>query len=115
MNDVRRGELWWVTVIGQDSEPAGRRPALVLQTDAANKQPRYPNTIVVLLSTIGRENLPFHIKITPSIANGLNTISYVKCEQLLTISKHRLESLIGIITSEEMRLIEAGIRIVLNL
>ena len=107
--------MWWVTIIGLDSEPSGRRPALILQTDAANKQPRYPNTIVVLLSSIGRENLPFHIKLIPCKANGLLTVSYVKCEQLLTLSKHRLESFIGIISLDEVRLVEAGIRLVLYL
>ncbi len=91
MNEMQRGELWWVTVNGQDSEPDGRRPALIIQIDAGNKQPRYPNTIVTLLSTGGREHLPFHIQLRPSKSNGLADISFVKCEQILTIAKKRLE------------------------
>ena len=68
------------------------RPALVIQTDAANSNPRYPNTIVLTISTRG---LPVatHVRLVPDRHNGLREPSWVKCEQILTISKDRLVSL----------------------
>jgi len=46
-------------------------------------------TMVASISTRGR-NIPFHVFIGRSPANGLKLDSYVKCEQVLTVSKTRL-------------------------
>jgi mRNA interferase MazF len=87
---ARRGEIWYVDFDpARGSEQAGRRPALVIQNDAGNASAVYPNTIVFAISTKGRD-APFHVKIDPARDNGLREISYVKCEQILTISKTRL-------------------------
>ena len=52
---IRRGQIWLVDWSpGRGSEQLGKRPALIIQTDAANTNPRYPNTIVLTLSTKGR-------------------------------------------------------------
>jgi mRNA-degrading endonuclease toxin of MazEF toxin-antitoxin module len=65
------------------------RPALIVQNDHGNRFPGYPNTIVVAISTSGRE-IPFHVLIPRSPTNGLRADSYVKCEQVLIVSKTRL-------------------------
>ena len=86
----RRGEIWLVDWSpGRGSEQAGRRPALIVQSDHGNLSKTYPNTIIVTISTKGRE-IPFHVLIAKSPRNGLKVDSYVKCEQVLTISKSRL-------------------------
>ncbi|MBI2928243.1 MAG: type II toxin-antitoxin system PemK/MazF family toxin [Verrucomicrobia bacterium] len=113
--EVRRGELWIVDWSpGRGSEQSGRRPALVIQTDAANTNPRYPNTIVLTISTKG---LPIttHVKLEPDAANGLRETSFVKCEQVMTISKERLETRLGRIQPEQMRRVEAALRAALSL
>ena len=71
------------------SEQAGKRPALVIQNDAGNANPRYPNTIVLAMSTRGKR-VPFHVRIDPAKSNGLRETTFVKCEQILTIAKARL-------------------------
>jgi mRNA interferase MazF len=112
--EVSRGELWWVDWSpGRGSEQAGLRPALVVQTDAGNDNPSYPNTIVVAVSTKGRE-LPFHVKLEPSPGNGLRARSYVKCEQVFTISKERLQGRMGKVTADELAKVEDGLRMVLG-
>src|SRR5947209_4071719 len=91
----RRGQIWlvdWSPARG--SEQMGRRPALIVQTDAANSNPRYPNTIVATVSTSGR-NVASHVLLQPSPRNGLSAVSYVKWEQVLTISKDRLQGRLG--------------------
>ena len=75
---------------GRGSEQLGRRPALVLQNDTGNQNPRYPNTVVLAMSTQGKP-IPFHIQIVPNAQNGLREVTYVKCEQVLTIAKARLQ------------------------
>jgi len=87
---------------------------LVVQTDAANSNPKYPNTIVAAISTKGKP-VPFHIPVKPSPINGLKRVSYVKAEQLLTISKERLVERVGVLESGIMVQVEEAVRLVLEL
>lgn len=109
----KRGEIWlvdWSPARG--SEQAGLRPALVLQTDAANTNPRYPNTIVLAVSTKGKP-VPFHIQLQPTRKNGLSERSYIKAEQILTVSKERLIRKLGTLEDELLR--QAGKAVMLVL
>jgi len=112
---LKRGEIWWIDWSpGRGSEQQGIRPALIVQTDAANLNPKYPNTIVVAMSTKGKP-VPFHIPVQPSSQNGLSKVSYIKTEQLLTISKERLIKRIGVLEKEVMEQVEKAIKLVLDL
>jgi len=113
----RRGEIWVVDFSpARGSEQAGRRPGLVLQNDFGNRNPRYPNTIVLAMSTRGKP-VPFHIQITPNRQNGLRDITYVKCEQILTISKARLEGpkALGRIPEQQLEQVETAVKLSLGL
>lgn len=46
------------------------------------------------MTTSGRDNF-LHIMVEPSMLNGLTQTSFVKCEQIMTISKARLDGHIG--------------------
>ena len=110
-----RGEIWWVNWSpGRGSEQTGRRPTLIVQTDPANHNPRYPNTIVITISTKGR-NVPSHVRIEPTALNGLLAPSFIKCEQLLTISKVRLFNRMGRIRSDDLNRVAVVLRTVLEL
>ncbi len=113
----RRGEIWVVDFNpGRGSEQIGRRPALVLQNDVGNGSPRYPNTVVLAMSTKGKP-VPFHVEIRPNRQNGLGEATYVKCEQILTLSKARLlgRKALGRISPEEMRRVEVAVKLSLAL
>ncbi len=113
--DLSRGDLWWVDWSpGRGSEQTGRRPALVVQTDAANHNPRYPNTLVVTISTKGRD-VSFHVRLQATEQNGLTSTSFAKCEQVLTISKERLESRLGTVSEGELAEVDDALRLVLEL
>jgi mRNA interferase MazF len=112
---IRRGQIWLVDWSpGRGSEQLGKRPALVIQTNAANSNPRYPNTIVVTLSTKG---LPVatHIPVEPDASNGLREKSWVKCEQVLTISKQRLDQQWGHLSAAAMSKVESAVRTALGM
>jgi len=114
-SDIRRGQIWLVDRSpGRGSEQLGRRPALIIQTDAANSNPRYPNTIVLTLSTKGIP-VATHVLIEPDAANGLREKSWVKCEQVLTISKDRLHRKWGSLSSAVMTKIETAVKIALGM
>jgi mRNA interferase MazF len=111
---LKRGEIWlldWSPSRG--SEQAGFRPALVIQTDAANSNPGYPNTIVLAISTKGKQ-VPFHVPLKPNSLNGLTEASFVKCEQVLTVAKDRLVRMLGVIGEGELQQIKQAIRLVLE-
>ena len=114
-NNLNRGEIWLVNWSpGRGSEQQGLRPAVIVQTDAANFNPKYPNVIVVAISTKGR-SVPFHIVVEPSPVNGLNKKSFIKTEQILTVSKERLIKQIGMLEEKYLTQIEEAIKLVLDL
>jgi mRNA interferase MazF len=112
---VYRGELYWVDWSpGRGSEQTGRRPALVIQENPASSNPNYPLTIVLTLSTHGH-NCPSHVAVLPTESNGLSVASYVKCEQVQTVSKERLGQRIGMLDQEVMARVNAALLRVLAL
>ncbi|MFH0813341.1 MAG: type II toxin-antitoxin system PemK/MazF family toxin [Pseudomonadota bacterium] len=111
---VRRGDIWIVDWSpSRGSEQTGMRPAVVIQTDAANLNPHYPNTIVVTVSTKAKA-VPFHVSVNPSEENGLKKASFVKCEQVMTISKERLVRRLGRLEGERLQVVGASLRKVLE-
>ena len=109
---IRRGEVYWVDWSpSRGSEQAGRRPALIVQGDAGNQSESYPNTIVVAISTHGRE-IPLHVRLAARTVKGLPRTSFVKCEQILTISKDRLSrEPLGAVDDRIMAEVEAALRL----
>ncbi len=95
---------------GLGAEQTGLRPALIIQNDSGNQAGSYPNTIVATISTKGRD-IPFHVSLRPTKINGLEVLSYVKCEQILTVSKARLIGPSwGRLTEEEMSQVDEAIK-----
>lgn len=108
-------ELWYVDWNpSRGSEQSGIRPALVIQNDLANHNESYPNTIVIAVSTKGKP-VSFHIEIIPSKNNKLKDISYVKCEQVMTISKDRLLNKIGLLEISYKVKVDKALNKVLNI
>ena len=112
---VTRGEIWLVDWSpGRGSEQIGQRPALVVQNDYGNHASGYPNTIVVAISSQGRE-IPFHVLLQKTKTSGLKNDSYAKCEQILTVSKNRLLRKWGKISDDEMSQIDVALKLSLDL
>lgn len=112
---VHRGDIFWVDwTPGRGSEQEGRRPALVVQADAGNLQPRYPNTIVAAISN-RLMRIPTHVGVEPSAENGLRYASCMKCEQVMTISKARLSGRIGRLSKSELERVDEALRRALSL
>ena len=113
---IRRGEIYWVDWSpARGSEQAGRRPALVVQNDAGNTSPTYPNTIVATISSKGRE-IPLHVRLPRRKGLGLRKTSFVKCEQILTVSKERLSARpVGRASDHELREVDAALLLSLGL
>ena len=112
---IKRGEIYYADldpVIG--SEQGGVRPVLIIQNDVGNE---YSPTVIVAMITSKskKENMPTHVKLNLDIANGLKYNSVVLCEQLRTIDKSRLKSMIGKVENENMRMIADAMKISLTI
>jgi mRNA interferase MazF len=97
MVEICRGDIVLVDlnpVIG--SEQSGIRPAVVIQTDKANKVS--PHTIIApFTSKIRTAILPSHVFVQSGDA-GLTQDSVILCEQLRVIDKKRIVKFIGVLS-----------------
>jgi len=100
---VHRGEIWMIDWNpGRGSEQTGYRPSLIIQSNAGSANPQYGNVIVVTISTKSSSSVPFHILVKKNQGNGLTSDSYIKCEQIMTISKQRLVKKLGFLQEDYM-------------
>lgn len=113
MSEPLRGEIWLVDLNPvKGHEQAGRRPGLVMSVDLFNKGPA--GLVVVLPITTKAKGIPFHVE-TTDLNSGLARQSFIKCEDIRSISKERLIQKIGTVSPETMASVEDRIRILLQL
>lgn len=109
----KRGEIWLVDLNPtRGHEQSGKRPALVVSLDLFNSGPA--DLVIIAPITSKKKNIPFHVQINPSESN-LPEISYVKCEDIRSISKVRLIKKTGDLSIFSMKLVEDRLRILLSL
>jgi mRNA interferase MazF len=111
---IRRGELYWVTLNpSKGSEPAGRRPVLILQNNIGNDLA--PTTIVAPVTTKSfTKEFPTNVNLPKGTA-GLKSNSTVLLSQIRTINKTRLEEKIGALPGGYLLKVERAVKISLAL
>ena len=108
-----RGDVWSINLdptIGRGQ--AGTRPALVLSVDKFNQGPA--DLVIVLPITSQDKKQPIHVPVRPP-EGGLAALSFIKCEDIRSISKQRLKRFYGTLSARTMAEVERRIRILLNL
>ena len=108
-----RGDIWSVNfdpTLGR--EQADARPALVLSVDKFNHGPA--ELVIVMPLTSKDKRQPIHVRVTPP-EGGLTVPSFIKCEDIRSVSKQRFKQFYGIITTQTMAEVEKRLRILLNL
>lgn len=115
-NTIRRGDIVYCSLeeVGEGSEQAGKRPAIVVQNDTGNKYSS--TTIVVFLTSKNKTKLPTHVDLVCGRDYRLTQRScYSKnialCEQVRTISKSRIIHKLGTVTPATMRKIDKALLI----
>lgn len=93
-------------------EQSGTRPALVLSVDKFNHGPA--DLVIVLPITSKNKCQPLHVEVTPP-EGGLKLTSFVKCDDIRSISKQRLKQCYGAHSPQTMAEVENQMRILLNL
>ena len=95
------------------SEQGSRWPVVIIQNDIGNKYS--PTTIVAAItSQITQKVYPTEVRINAGEA-GLDKNSSILLNQIKTIDKRRLESLLGKLKNETMKKVDEAIKISLGL
>jgi mRNA interferase MazF len=106
---VQRGSVWWVDLDPtRAAEIRKTRPVVVLSADGLNRARR---TVMVVPLSTGPAPHPPIVVATPSAGDG----SVAVCDQLRAVDKARLARMAGMLSREDLRAVEEGVRIVLQL
>ena len=108
----KRGEVWLVNWNpARGSEQAGKRPALIVQNDIGNEK---ASTIIVAAISSSVRLYPMNVEINPP-EGGLDRPSLIKTSQILTVSKERLEKLLGRLSNDKMEDVDKALKLSLAL
>lgn len=108
-----RGEVWLADLDPvRGHEQAGRRPCLVISVDLFN-QSAAGLTVVLPLTTRFR-GIPSHVELNPP-EGGVRVRSYIKCEDVRSVSIERLQERWGAVAPATIALVETRIRWLLGL
>lgn len=108
-----RGDIWLIDLNPtRGHEQAGKRPCLVVSVDLFNQGAS--GLAVVLPITSKDKGIPFHVEVN-SPEGGLTQTSFIKCEDIRSISLERFDQKGGQVSAATMSLVEERIRILLGL
>jgi mRNA interferase MazF len=108
-----RGEVWFVnldSVVGR--EPSGTRPGLVVSVDKLNHGPS--GLVIVVPITSKDKHQPVHVPVKPP-EGGLSSVSFIKCEDVRSISRLRLKQYRGTVSERTMAEVERLLRALMDL
>ncbi|MFY1697282.1 MULTISPECIES: type II toxin-antitoxin system PemK/MazF family toxin [unclassified Solwaraspora] len=116
---MKRGDVVLVDlnpIIG--AEAAKRRPSVVVSNDAANRSAvsrgRGVITVAPVTSNTSRV-YPFQILLPPDPGTGLTVASKCQAEQIRSIDVARVHRRLGALSPEQLRDLDAAIRLHLDL
>jgi mRNA interferase MazF len=113
MPEIRRGSIWRVDFDPtRGHEQGGVRPALVLSADAFNNGPA--RLAIVAPLTRRDRHVGSHVRIAPP-DGGVRAVSFVKCEDLRSVSTDRFLEEWGTASTEVVLQAEDWLRTLLCL
>jgi len=109
--ECSRGDVWLIHLDPtKGREQKGTRPGLIVSVDEMNHGPA--DLVVVLPITSKEKGIPFHVEVSPP-EGGLKERSFIKCEDIRSVSKERLGSRWGSVSRGTMRAVEDRLRLLL--
>ena len=115
--EAGKGEIWLARldpVLGheQGGERGGERPCLIISDDRFNRS--RAQLVIVLPITRTDRAIASHVRVEPP-DGGLKALSFVKCEDVHSISHQRLFSRWGKVGSNVLAEVEDRLRILMRL
>jgi mRNA interferase MazF len=111
---ISQGEVCWAD-LGRPlgSEPACRRPFVVVQGDAFNRSRIATVVCIALTSNLNRADAPGNVLLTADLT-GLPKNSVANVSQLVTLDRRALTGPVGKLPPAKLELVLAGIDVVLG-
>lgn len=107
---IRQGDLVWVKLPPpRGSEPAGRRPAIVVQSDLFNRSNINTVVIAAITSNLKYERLPGNVRLQHGEA-GMPKASVINVSQIHAIDRTYIEEKIGTVSGAKLSQIQEGLR-----
>ncbi|ABQ26161.1 type II toxin-antitoxin system PemK/MazF family toxin [Geotalea uraniireducens] len=108
-----RAEIWLADLNPtRGREQAGMRPCLIVSVDLFNQSPA--ELAIVIPITSRNKGIRSHVPLVPP-EGGVREPSYIKCEDVRSISSERLVTRWGKISDAVMRDVEYRLRILMGL
>ena len=112
---IHKGSIYWVDFSpGKGSEPMGRRPGLVIQSDAVNDSKINTAIMLAITSTLKYGDLPGNVTLRKGEAN-VPKRCVINVSQIKSVDKNSIKEKIGTLSKEKMDAVEEGIRLILDL
>ena len=112
---MRRGEIWWANLPDPaGSGPGFRRPVLIVQADEFNRSRIRTVIAAVITSNVSLAGAPGNVSLSKR-STGLNKESVVNVSQVITFDKTFLTKRVGHLSSEKLKAVEDGLRLVFAL
>ena len=112
---VRQGEVFWIAFgNAQGSEPAGKRPALVIQSDRLNRTALATTVVAAITSNLKWAAATGNVRLRKG-EGGLRKASVVNVSQLRTVDKAALVQRTGRLSRDRVRSVIEGLDIVFEM
>lgn len=112
---IQRGEIWWAELDApRGSEPGYRRPVLVVQSNVFNRSRISTVIVVAITSNMHLADAPGNVRLSRR-DSGLRRDSVINVSQVLTLDRSFLVEKVGTVSDRIVEVVEAGLRLVLNL
>ena len=111
---IRNGSIYWVDFSsGKESEPKGRRPGLVIQSDILNDSKLNTVVMLAITSTMKFGELPGNVVLNRGEAN-MPKQCVINVTQIKSVDKTSLKENIGSLSKKKMLEVNAGLNLVLS-
>ena len=110
---IRKGSIYWVNFSpGNGSEPIGRRPGLVIQSDILNDSKLNTVIMLAITSTMKLGELPGNVTLKKGEAN-IPKKCVINTTQIKPVDKASIKEKIGTLSKQKMDDVHGGLKLVL--
>ena len=115
MMTIRQGQVYWLDFgPATGSDPAGRRPCVVVQNDVFNRSAIATTVVCLITSNLTRAKAPGNVPLKKGEAN-LPRASVVNVSQILTVDKAELTESVGHLSPASTSAVRDGLHLLFDL
>ena len=112
---IQRGDIYWVNFLpGKGSEPTGRRPGLVIQSNALNDSKLNTVIMLAITSTLKFGELPGNVMLRKGEAN-MPRKCVINATQIKSVDKMSLVEKIGTLSNQKLEEVVHGLKLVMDM